>query len=368
MKSFPILFTAALALGLFHFAAFSQSPGPLAQAPNPADLSQYNTADSLWLHIQDVEKGSKTRPTTMQQYQQGLMDIARQLAAGTAEFLSRYPEDPRKWDARFLQIVATTGLNELSGHPDEAGYAAQLRQLAADPGAPSEIRAQADSRLLGMSLRSYLQKDPSISADSVVAQLRQFITNYPTFPNLDALKYQVALVLYRSDSGATDTLLTELANSGEGAVADQARRELTARARLKNRLDLHFTATDGSDVDLTKMRGKVVLVDFWATWCPESCADFPYLLQVYQKLHDKGFEVVCISLDQNRNALDGFTFSNNIAWPQYFDGKKWQNDIAAGYAVHWIPTVWLVNKQGYVVSTHALENLGPEVEKLLAEK
>ena len=108
--------------------------------------------------------------------------------------------------------------------------------------------------------------------------------------------------LAAEDPAEATALLEELAASGEGQVADQARAELATREKLKSPLDLHFTAVDGSDVDLSKMRGKVVLIDFWATWCGPCRAELPNVVAAYKKLHDKGFEVVGISLDQDKRA------------------------------------------------------------------
>jgi hypothetical protein len=76
---------------------------------------------------------------------------------------------------------------------------------------------------------------------------------------------------------------------------------------------------------------------------------------------------VGISLDQSREALVNFTAANGMTWPQYFDGKGWQNSISSSFAVQAVPTMWLVNKSGYVVSTNGRADLEGQVEKLLEE-
>lgn len=368
MKRIVNFLAGGIALGISQACALAQTSPPQAAAANPADLSQYQTADALWLHIQDLQRGPNTRPTTQEQYQSELMQNSMELAASAVAFIEKYPDDPRRWDATLLEIISSTGVERLRGHPDPVGYISQLRALATVQQAPAEVRAQARYILFELSLDEYLREDPSVTAQSIVGDLRQFTLDFPTFPHLDALTYQVSRSLYRSPGGESEALLAELANSGQGPIADRARAELAGRARLKSPLDLHFTATDGSDVDFTKLRGKVVLVYFWATSNPESCERLPEVVGVYQKLHAQGFEVVGISFDQSKNALMNFTFSNNMVWPEYCDGKVWENAIASAFGVHWIPTAWLVNKQGYVVSTQGLGDLEAQVEKLLAAK
>ncbi len=364
MKLILSLLAAALAAGFLPSSAFAQAQG---MAASPADLSQYQTADALWSHIQEVRNGPKTRPATAQEYQMDVANMVAQLGAATAEFLKLYPDDPRKWDVRLLQIETATTVDTAEGRPPDAAATAQLQQLAGESDAPSEVRGEAGYQVLAISLRAYMAGDPSVTSASILGQLHQFIAQCPTFPSLDTLEYKIAEILAVSDPAASSVLLTELADSGEGKIADQARKELAVRERLKSPLDLRFTAVDGSQQDLSKMRGKVVLVDFWATWSGPSRQEEPNVVAAYNKFHDKGLEVVGISLDQDRNSLLSFTALHGITWPQYFDGKGWRNSISSAFAVESLPTMWLVNKKGYAVVTNARADLEGQVEKLLAE-
>ncbi|MBX7207122.1 MAG: TlpA family protein disulfide reductase [Verrucomicrobiaceae bacterium] len=132
-------------------------------------------------------------------------------------------------------------------------------------------------------------------------------------------------------------------------------------------VSLKFNAVKGGKVDLETLKGKVVLIDFWATWCGPCVKEVPNVVAAYEKLHDKGFEIVGISLDQNKAALTKFVKDNKMTWPQYFDGKGWENEISTRFGIHAIPAMWLVDKEGKLVSTNARGNLEAEVEKLLAK-
>ena len=92
-------------------------------------------------------------------------------------------------------------------------------------------------------------------------------------------------------------------------------------------LAIKFAAVDGRQVDLGNLRGKVVLIDFWATWCVPCVHEVPHVKAVYDKLHPKGFEIVGISFDQKKTALQSFVLKEKMTWPQYFDGKGWENQL-----------------------------------------
>jgi thiol-disulfide isomerase/thioredoxin len=143
---------------------------------------------------------------------------------------------------------------------------------------------------------------------------------------------------------------------------------LHADVDLTKPLQLSFTSVAGQSIDISKMRGKVVLVDFWATWCPPCRAEVPDVVATYKKYHDQGFEVVGISLDQDKDALLSFTKENGMVWPQYFDGSGFDNKIASNFGIQEIPTMWLVGKDGVIITTNGRDDLAGQVAKALAAK
>jgi thiol-disulfide isomerase/thioredoxin len=201
----------------------------------------------------------------------------------------------------------------------------------------------------------------------VEADLDTFSHDYPSDARVDVLKLYLAKKVESSDPVKADAIFAELTKSSNQQVAAEAAGALKMRDLMKQPLNLKYTAMDGAEIDLSKMRGKVVLVDFWATWCGPCMGEVPNVVAAYKKYHDKGFEVVGISLDKDKDAVLRVTKAQGMTWPQYFDGKGWQNSISSSYGINSIPTMWLINKNGLIASTEARGNLDSEIVKLLGE-
>ncbi len=132
-------------------------------------------------------------------------------------------------------------------------------------------------------------------------------------------------------------------------------------------LDIRFTAVDGREVALSNYKGKVVLVDFWATWCSPCIAELPKVKRAYQGLHSQGFEIIGISFDSNKERLVTFLKREQLDWPQYFDGLGWGNKYGEKYGINAIPKMWLIDKQGTLRHLNARNNFEEKVKHLLAE-
>lgn len=132
-------------------------------------------------------------------------------------------------------------------------------------------------------------------------------------------------------------------------------------------LKLKYTGVLGKNVDLADYKGKVVLIEFWATWCPICVGEMPHVVATYEKYHDKGFAILGISLDSDKTELLKFTKEHKMTWPEYFDGGSSLRDnaMAKRFGVAETPCMWLVNKDGKLVTFRAGENLQKKVEALL---
>jgi peroxiredoxin len=129
-------------------------------------------------------------------------------------------------------------------------------------------------------------------------------------------------------------------------AAEKVQAALTVGAQFP---DFGEKDVDGKPLSIASFKGKVVLVDFWATWSGTCRAELPHVLAAYRKYHDQGFEILGISLDQDQEKLTGFTKAMNMTWPQYFDGQGWGNKLAMKYGIESIPATFLLDGKGNII-------------------
>lgn len=131
-------------------------------------------------------------------------------------------------------------------------------------------------------------------------------------------------------------------------IGDKSPQEQPRPPGLTKALDFEVKAFNGELLSLKKYRGKVVLLDFWATWCEPCLVEMPNVKRVYQKYKDQNFQIIGISLDTNRSSLRSYLRRERITWPQFFDGAGWDNSVAQRYGINSIPQTYLIDGNGFI--------------------
>lgn len=121
---------------------------------------------------------------------------------------------------------------------------------------------------------------------------------------------------------------------------------------------------DGKPVALSSFQGSYVLIDFWASWCGPCRMENPNVVKAYGKYHDKGFAIVGVSLDNQKDKWVAAIKKDGLAWTQVSDLKGWDNQVAALYGIKGIPMNFLLDKDGKIIAKGLS---GDALEKKLAE-
>ena len=357
--------------------ALAVAPQRLTAAPDPAQDSllshtlQAKDAESAWTELVKSQRRPpapaewQTNSPTQEQQEKFLVPYVVALEDRAKAFYTAFPADSHASEAKMQEFQFTSLAVQMGAHDQQARLDALEKNLLADPGLSDKQRFTLRENDVERAAKAKESEGETAEMAEFERGARALQKEFPKEPGAQKMLLEVANA---SEPGKARAILQEIAaNPASEEVREAAADQLKKLDAVGKPVDLQFTAVDGREVDLAKLKGKVVLLDFWATWCPPCVGEVPHVVETYNKLHDKGFEIIGVSLDKDKNSLTQFVAEHKMTWPQFFDGQYWQNKYARQFGIESIPAMWLIDKQGHLCDMNGRADLSGKVEKLLAE-
>ena len=210
-------------------------------------------------------------------------------------------------------------------------------------------------------------------ADAVLPLVDRFLEVSPDDARASSLLMRVAS--YGTEDHAVRRELYERILAWPDAHdAKYAKGKLRQLDGIGQPFELSFDdAVTGDAVSLADLRGKVVVIDFWATWCGPCVAEMPHMKELYAEYAEQGVEFLGVSLDhgEDRGGLQkllDFCAAREIPWPQYYQGGGWGSEFSSAWGINSIPAVFLVDQDGKLVSVDARGKLDTMIPELLGRR
>ena len=294
--------------------------------------------------------------------------LAAKAADKARDFYKKYPKDQHVDEAKQQEYRLLSVAVQLGATNRNADLQALETERLKDPNLDEDAKLELRMQQLQRSMATKKDAKMADNLEALEKAARELQKEFPKRPEVQALLLSTAEGwLGQNDVEKSRKLAKEVAAAESTPDIQEAASGLLKKVeRLNKPLDLKFKAVDGRDVDVQGMKGKVVLVDFWATWCGPCMKELPNVKAAYEKLHGKGFEIVGISFDQDQDKLTSVVEREKMVWPQHFESGG-QNKFGQEFGISGIPTMWLVDKKGNLRDLNARDDLAGKVEKLLAE-
>ncbi|WP_317898394.1 TlpA disulfide reductase family protein [Aurantibacillus circumpalustris] len=201
----------------------------------------------------------------------------------------------------------------------------------------------------------------SASSDLVIDKLKKNASMYSSLIAVQALEPDKYPDIYKLlDEG----LSKKFPNDNNVKMFHSVVSSMQATAIGQVAPDIILNSPEGKEIALSSLKGKVVLVDFWASWCGPCRKEMPNVVKAYAKFKNKGFEIFGVSLDKEGERWVEAIAKDGITWPQVSDLKQWESSVVRLYNIQGIPYTVLLDKEGKIIA----KNLrGEELEKKLAE-
>jgi len=310
--------------------------GAAEKAQSPEEKTRYNVERAdLLERIADSSKQPGDRAMWVRQ----LADMI-----GAAVQQGTYPEGPKRLESLLKKLQGSDADRDLAAY-------VRFRQLTAD-----------------YVLKVQTPKAPFAEVqEQWLKSLKQYAIDYPTSPDAAEALLQIAIAqeFAGEEEAAKDSYVQIVQRFADSAAAKKA---AGARARLDSvgkTVQLSGKDVNGSPVDLSRYRGRVVLIQYWATWCQPALTDMPLLKELVKKYGAK-FQVVGVNLDANAKTLQDYLAENPLPWAQIFEQGGLDSGPANQLGVLTLPTMILVDQQGKVVNRNVQTGgLEDELKRLI---
>ena len=327
----------------------SQSSAPTG---TPATGAVSEAMRELLTELQKLDQASPATTASRSQiaeYNRKRADLLQRIVASVET-----DEEREQWMRQLIDGIAAAV--QTGAYPDGLTRLQAMDAQLQKQDRTSELAAYARYRLV---LAEYTKRITEAGAEERpkvqqwwLEQLENYVKTYPkTNDAADALLQLAITQEFGGKLADAEKWYRRLVADHATTAAGERARGALARFTLAGKpLVLSGPALDGRTIDASTLKGRVVLVIFWATWCKPCTEDLPQIKQLYEKYRSQGFEIVGVNLDSATAPIQPYLSEHRVTWPHIYEPGGLESRLAKQYGIISLPTMFLVDKQGKVVN------------------
>ncbi len=352
--------------------AVESAPAAPAAEFNPLAVPQTTELKPLLAYIEQVSEWQPMLTPEMRSDKDAMTKVKDHMAASRVAMISAIDKalalQPTEVERSLLLNAKLNGLRMISGLTSDEKLEKQAEQdfeslmLSLVKDKNPKMARYASMNMLMIRMKRYAEGRGNESLDALVAEVTTMInSNESRSDGISLASNLTSLLEMKGQYDAAKKLYNVIITSAakledpqmQKQAASSAEEGLARLGLLGKEPNLKGVQTDGQPFDIAALKGKVVLIDFWATWCAPCRAELPNVLKNYEQYHKAGFEVVGISLDEDRTALDGFLKQESLPWITLFNPDEatrgFEDPLVSRFFVNGIPATYLVDPAGKLV-------------------
>ena len=334
-----------------------------SQAANSAQ------ADHDWQTVLQLANGPGLRYANQEEAVKAATQHLDRQEATLRAFQGQYPDDSRHYSAviRLAAVLAAKG--RLHHDPKLLGDASKLlSDLQSSLDTPALIKADAAFAAVSQAMQDVAGHLDDKARTTLLENIRQFDTAYPGDRRTGNLFTEIA-TLYNDQPEQKKSLLEEaLTKTKDDLIRHRIEDDLKRIALLGHPLDIVLQPVSGkASFDLAQRRGRVQVVLFWASYSLPALQELADLQRVAARFEGQPVDFVTVSVDEDRSALENTIKIANLTWPTHFDGRGWQGELVRSLGINALPTVWVLDRQGRLLTLNARDNPAATIQSALAQ-
>jgi thiol-disulfide isomerase/thioredoxin len=370
---------AVWALGVSISGAQTVQTAPATTAPSSFVVATSKDVPQVAIDAIEAQFSPTEQPSSRTEADKILIThMEKALELGQAAE-AQYPDASNLYVVRQMMLSAAKELAGLQRTLERQRQVVEIARRIMNSTAPAAEKLQADFFLLREKILQAIRRPPDQPRPDLSTDLRAFLSRYEDTPAIGrAVAYSVILAdaaglaalkeelldRLEKDFGQVEELIPFLQHYGRGPAVAPPPSQKTFSAQL--------TRLDGKKLNVPEdLADKVIVIDFWATWCGPCVAEIPHMKQVYQQFHSRGVEFVGISLDNDpraREKVQKFIKERGLNWVHTVSGKGWEDPTARKYGIDGIPSIWVIDGKGRIISDNARGNLENVLEEALSRR